>query len=88
MVMRDYLVARGIPSANVLVDSKGYSTFATATNTLAVMKERRLHSVLVVSQYFHLSRTKLALRRIGIGTVYSAHARYFALRDFYSIPAN
>lgn len=86
VVMRDYLVARGIPTVKVLIDSKGYTTFATATNTRVVMKERQLRSVLVVSQYFHLSRAKLALRRVGVGTVYSAHAHFFGLRDFYSIP--
>lgn len=85
VAMRDYLVARGVPPAKVLIDSKGYTTLATTRNTLAVMQARQLHSVLVVSQYFHLSRAKLALRRVGVETVYSAHARFFSLRDFYSI---
>lgn len=29
-VMRDYLVSRGVPTTQVLVDSAGYTTFATA----------------------------------------------------------
>ncbi|MDB6174376.1 MAG: hypothetical protein JWL59_3687 [Chthoniobacteraceae bacterium] len=84
-VMRDYLTSRGIPSTQVIVDSDGRTTFATAKNTKALMKLRRLRSVLVVSQYFHMSRAKLAMRRFGISTVYSAHARHFEARDLYSI---
>ncbi|MHA3771506.1 YdcF family protein [Verrucomicrobiota bacterium sgz303538] len=85
-VMRDYLVSRGVPSTHVLVDSAGYTTFATAKNTHTLMNQRQLRSVLVVSQYFHVPRAKLALMRFGIPTVYSAHARFFEARDLYSIP--
>lgn len=85
LVMRDYLTARGIPPAQVLVDSDGRTTFATAKNTEALMRLHRLHSVLVVSQYFHVPRVKLAMRRFGISTVYSAHAYHFEIRDLYSI---
>lgn len=84
-VMRDYLVARGIPAAQILVDSDGRTTFATAKNTQALMRLHRLQSVLVVTQYFHVPRTKLAMRRFGIGKVYSAHAHHFETRDLYSM---
>jgi vancomycin permeability regulator SanA len=84
-VMRDYLTAHGIPSAHVFVDSQGHTTLATAKNTKALMELHGLQSVLVISQYFHVSRVKLAMRRFGISTVYSAHARHFEARDLYSI---
>jgi len=86
LVMRDYLVRRGIPAARLLVDSEGVNTFATAAHTRAVMKERDLTTAVVVSQYFHVPRARLALQRFGIPKVYSAHARYFEIRDLYSIP--
>ena len=86
LVMRDYLIERGVPAAQVLVDSEGRTTFATAANTRRVMDERRLSSALVISQYFHVPRARLALRRSGIARVYSAHARFFELRDIYSVP--
>ena len=40
---------------------------------------------MVVSQYFHVPRMRLALERAGVTPVYSAHAQYFELRDVYSI---
>lgn len=86
LVMRDYLVSRGVPRTRVLIDSLGRTTFATAKNTHSLMEQRQIRSVLVVSQYFHVPRAKLALRRSGIPMVYSAHARFFEARDLYSIP--
>jgi vancomycin permeability regulator SanA len=83
-VMRDYLVAHGIPSDRVMVDSRGTTTFMSARNTLAIVRQQKLGSVFVVSQYFHVPRTRLALRRFGISTVYSAHAHFFEARDVYS----
>lgn len=84
VVMRDYLAARGVPGENIIVDSAGLTTFASAQNTLQIARRQGFKSILVVSQYFHLPRSRMALRRFGITTVYSAHARIFELRDIYS----
>jgi uncharacterized SAM-binding protein YcdF (DUF218 family) len=48
------------------------------------MADREWHSAIAISQYFHLPRTKLALQRFGVKTVYTAHAEFFELRDIYS----
>jgi len=85
-VMRDYLVSQGIPREQIYTDNEGVTTYATARNSLRILREEKMHSVLVVTQYFHVPRTKLVLRRFGISPVYSAHARFFEWRDFYSIP--
>jgi vancomycin permeability regulator SanA len=85
-VMKDYLVAHGVPPDQLIVDSDGVTTFASARNTARMAHERNFHSVLVVSQYFHVPRSRLALERFGISSVYSAHAHYFEWRDVYSAP--
>ena len=86
VVMREYLVQRGVPAEAILVDSEGLNTFASARKTQQLMSERGLSKALVITQYFHVPRSKLALKKFGIPTVYSAHARYFEGRDLYSIP--
>ena len=86
VVMRDYLVAHGIPGERILADSKGDTTYASAQNTREILRQRKLASVLVVSQYFHIPRSRLALQRFGISPVYSAHAHWFEWRDIYSAP--
>jgi uncharacterized SAM-binding protein YcdF (DUF218 family) len=84
-VMKRYLAARGIPADRIVADSLGLTTAATARNAAAIMRGNGWSSAVVVSQYFHVPRCRLALRRAGIAPVYSAHARYFEMRDLYSI---
>jgi hypothetical protein len=40
---------------------------------------------MVITQYYHITRTTLAMHKVGINKVYSAHARIFELRDLYSL---
>lgn len=83
--MKRYLVASGIPESVVLVDDQGVDTQASANNTAALLKERGWTSVFVITQYFHVPRTKLALTKLGILPVHHAHPRFFEARDLYSI---
>ncbi|WP_175968902.1 YdcF family protein [Burkholderia sp. BCC0322] len=84
--MRDYLVARGVPADRITVDDQGDNTLATAQHTLAYLQAHRLSRVLIVSQYYHLARARLAFERVGIAreNIYAAYPRRFQLRDVYS----
>ncbi len=85
-VMGTYLVAQGIPQDHILLDGHGDTTYESARNLCRIMKERHLQSAIVVSQYFHIPRARLAVRRFGIAPVRSAHAHCFEWRDLYSAP--
>lgn len=82
-VMKEYLVANGIAATRVIVDSHGDNTFLSAAHARDIADEHHYRSIIVVSQYFHLPRTRLALQRFGMPVVYSAHARYFSPKDLY-----
>ncbi len=84
-VMRRYLIERGVPDALVIADSQGVTTRDTARFTAAYLKEHHLSSALAVSQYFHVPRLRLALHQAGILVTGQASARFFELRDVYSI---
>jgi vancomycin permeability regulator SanA len=84
-VMKRYLAENGVPEGRIHVDSGGATTHLTARNAARMMKENGWQRAMVVSQYFHVPRTRLALKRSGVTPVFSAHARYFELRDVYSI---
>lgn len=84
--MRAYLVEKGVPPESIIADREGATTYLTARNASRIMTERGWKSALVVSQYFHLSRVRLALERFGVSDVRSAHAERFEMRDLYSIP--
>jgi uncharacterized SAM-binding protein YcdF (DUF218 family) len=85
IVMKDYLIKHGIPNENIIPDGKGIDSFNTARNSKIIMDQKNISTVLVVSNYYHISRTRLALNKFGAKKVYSAHANYFELRDIYSI---
>jgi vancomycin permeability regulator SanA len=85
LVMAAYLVAQGVPAAAVLADSAGVDTAATARNVAALAAQRQVKSALVVTQYFHVPRTRLALQRAGVQVAGNVHARYAEWRDAYSL---
>lgn len=84
-VMKSYLVSRGVPEDRVIADRGGATTYLTARNAAEAMRRNGWRSALVVSQYFHVARTRLAVEGFGVSPVYSAHAEYFELRDLYSV---
>lgn len=84
VAMKDYLSAHGVPASQIIVDSHGDTTFDSARNTRDIAKQQKFQSVLVISQYFHLPRARLALERFHIAKVYSAHANFWEIRDLYS----
>jgi len=84
-VMKDYLVMAGIPNSSIIIDSRGTNTEMTSEITKYIMDTTDLHSAMVITQYYHITRSKLALHQVGIKEVYSAHARFFEIRDIYSI---
>jgi uncharacterized SAM-binding protein YcdF (DUF218 family) len=63
----------------------GATTWETARNTAAIMRARNWRTVMVISQYFHIPRTRLALARFGVEDARSAHPAYLESRDLYSI---
>lgn len=83
--MKHWLVARGVPATAVIVDDQGVDTMATARNTAALMARHDFDTVIVVSQYFHISRTRLAFSKAGLTDVGTAHPDYFEWRDLYSL---
>ena len=85
LVMRDYLTTLGVPAQRIILDAAGNNTEATAKNCAAIMKSHGFKSLILVTQYFHVSRTRVALNRYGIQGVHSAYARYFELRDVFSL---
>ncbi len=84
-VMKRYLVENGVPEGRIYADSGGANTYLTARNAARMMRENGWQSAMVVSQYFHVPRMRLAVQRSGVAPVFSAHAQYFELRDVYSL---
>lgn len=85
-VMADYAIRQGVPAANIIQDSLGNTTYLSAQNTQAIMEAQEFRSVIIVSQYFHLLRSRIAFEKMGIEEVSTSSADYAEWRDFYSVP--
>jgi vancomycin permeability regulator SanA len=85
IIMKKYLMNRGINEENIIVDSKGNNTMMTAKNSKEIMSKKGFDSVMVITQFYHITRSKLAFKRVGFKKVYSSHANFFELRDIYSL---
>lgn len=83
--MKDYLIKNKVPDSIIVVDNFGNNTFATVNNTLKLKDSLKFNSIIVVSQYFHLTRTKMLFRKQGFENVSSASPQYFEFRDLYSL---
>ena len=82
--MKNYLVSVGIPADAIIVDDLGFDTWASARNTARILQEHKANSVFVITQFYHIPRSRLALSRFGVTTIYNTHADYFEGRDTYS----
>ena len=70
--MAKYLEEKGIPS-NVIVIDEAATTPEATRKAVEIMKARDLHSVMIVTDYYHVTRTKLAFLHDGITSIQKAH---------------
>ncbi len=80
--MAAYLRTTGVPSKAILEDHAGTDTLETARHTATLAKPGT--GVVVVSQWFHLPRAMLAMRRFGLREVSGDWPHWFEARDVYS----
>lgn len=83
--MKAFLMANKVPDSVIIVDNLGNNTRATVDNTLKLKDSLHFESILVVSQYFHVTRTKMLFKERGFQNVSSVSPNYFEFKDVYSI---
>ncbi|MEP7324305.1 MAG: YdcF family protein [Gemmatimonadota bacterium] len=66
MVSRRYVLGNGIPDSAIIVRPEGRSTEASMEAVGAWLKERDLHTVLLVSDPFHMCRLRYVTRRMDL----------------------
>ncbi len=83
--MKEFLISNAIPDSVILVDNYGNNTRLTIENSLKFHQKYKFKSIIVVSQYFHVTRTKKLFKEKGFTDVESVSPKYFEWRDLYSI---
>ena len=79
--MKKYLIQHGIPDEDIISDNYGRNTYYTAKNYLEWNKKKNYQSVIVVSQFYHITRIKYIFRRLGAKNVHGASSDDYEWRD-------
>ena len=83
--MKDYLQAHQVPAGAIVQDQEGANTADTAQDLARIMKERNLHTVMIVTHYYHITRMKLALKHAGIKEIEQAHVGVVQKDDVFNL---
>jgi uncharacterized SAM-binding protein YcdF (DUF218 family) len=73
-VSRVYALAAGVPDSAILLENEGRTTGQSLTRVARLLKARRIDTVIVVSDPFHVLRAELVAEREGL-TAYSSPTR-------------
>jgi uncharacterized SAM-binding protein YcdF (DUF218 family) len=65
-VGRDYLMHRGIPERDLIAETQGSDTAQSAQRIAVIMRTNGMHSVLAVSDEYHVFRIRKLLEREGV----------------------
>ena len=78
--MVKYLTGKGVPSNVILVDEAA-TTPEAVRKAAEIMKEQNATSVMIITDYFHVTRTKLAFLHDGVASIQKAHVGVLHKRD-------
>jgi vancomycin permeability regulator SanA len=79
--MKKYLVEHGVPENDVIADNDGRNTYLTAKDFIAWNQQYHYTSAIIVSQFYHITRSKYILHRLGFKNVGNATSRDFRWND-------
>ncbi|MNE62266.1 hypothetical protein D3C80_1575360 [compost metagenome] len=84
--MKEYLVSKNVPDSLIIVDNYGVNTEVSAINTKHLLdKLKEKQEVTVISQFYHLHRSRMLFKKLGLEYVCLASPDYFEFKDFYSL---
>ena len=69
---RRWLTDRGVPVADIIVESAGHSTWESINNLAPLLNNASVRTVVVVSSSWHVQRAALSLEELGFSAQSSA----------------
>lgn len=86
-VMKNYLVQHGVNPNDVIVDNYGDNTYLTAIHFNELSNRYQFNSAVVVSSFYHISRSKYIIRKMGYkNKLYSDFSRALFWKDWQGLP--
>ena len=83
--MKNYLVSKGVNSADIMSDNYGDNSYFTARHFVDLNKQENYNSAIVVTSFYHITRSKYIVRKLGFQNVEGAYARTFFWADWFGL---
>jgi vancomycin permeability regulator SanA len=83
--MKNYLLQHGVPETAIIADNSGQNTFLTAKDFIAWNETQHYSSAIIVSQFYHITRSKYIFRKLGFKNVYNASSEYYSFKDIVGV---
>ncbi len=80
--MHQYLLEQGVPDSAILVDNYGNNSYLTAKNFLTWNQTAQVRSAVVVTSFYHITRSKYIVKKLGFQAVQGACSKYSAINDW------
>lgn len=81
-IMARYLMEHGVPSSQIILEYRAYSTYANMRYSQEILAAMGLDSAVVITSNFHMYRSVRFAEQVGIANV----TRYPSTVPWYSIP--
>jgi vancomycin permeability regulator SanA len=79
--MKNYLIKQGVPAEDIIADNAGQNTYLTAKDFITWNQQYHYKSVIVVSQFYHITRIKYIFHKLGYKNVFNASSKVYSWKD-------
>ena len=83
--MKRYLVMKHIPSSDIIADNHGKNTYMTARDFKLLNDSLHFSSVILVTSFYHITRSKFIFWKMGYSHVYGAHSETYFPEDGFKL---
>ncbi|HLK29183.1 MAG TPA: YdcF family protein [Puia sp.] len=81
--MKKYLIEKNIPAVDIIADSKGNNSYLTAKDFMTLNDSLHFSSAIVVSSFYHITRCKYIIRKLGFKNVHGYASKKYFRNDIY-----
>jgi uncharacterized SAM-binding protein YcdF (DUF218 family) len=83
--MAKYLESGGIPASAIIEENRGEDTQDAAHDMAGIMKSHQFQSVMLVTDYYRMTRARLALTHEGVADIQKVHVGKLRKEDAWKI---
>jgi vancomycin permeability regulator SanA len=83
--MKKYLMQKKVPGNDIIKDNNGNNSYLTAKDFIALNDSLHFASAIVVSSFYHITRCKYIIKKLGYKNVEGYSSRRYFWKDGYGL---